>query len=226
MSLSWGQATALCVHPSPADAAPVSAGLKASALHPQQCGCACVVMGSGPESPGAVAASHRALDGVCREPGQSFHLLAIRFLSVPKGTAVSRPHLQLRVVLLTLSSPQHYPCFSCAPHLLQPSSAADGHHPPDACSKFTAAAYLPCRSSLQLPMCWGHIYTSMGGFGLHCAPSVPALGQDCGSSCWGGAGPGGVNGKRGCPLASTRCRGNRRAQLCSPTQAWTPNPSL
>ena len=86
--------------------------------------------------------------------GKSLHLLAIRFLSVPKGSAVSWPHLGLAELcfsqLNSLPSPQQvflrYPCLCHAPHLLQPSSAADGDHPPDACPKFTAAASLPCIS--------------------------------------------------------------------------------
>lgn len=94
LSLSWGQATAPRIHPSPADAAPVSAW----PLSPHLC---------------------------------------------------------------------HAPCLS------QPSSAADGDHPPDACPQVhCCCSTCPAsagRTALQVLVvapkhnpCWGHIYTSRG----------------------------------------------------------------
>lgn len=122
--------------------------------------------------------------------GHSLHLLAIRFLSVPKGSAVSWPHLGLAGLcfsrLNSLPSPRqvflHCPCLCRAPRLLQPRSAADGDHPPDACPKFTSLRCLsrqgsPVRphGSSQTTTSAGVTFIAPGGFGLHCAASVPAL---------------------------------------------------
>lgn len=138
LSLSWGQAAAPYIHPNPADAAPVSTQLRASAPRAGPCGCACRLVGTRvqkaqvlwlpPVEPVMVCAGTQGA-------GHSLHLLAILFLSVPKGSAAPWPHLGLAELcfsqLNSLPPPRqvflHYPCLCCAPHLLQPSSAADGH---------------------------------------------------------------------------------------------------
>lgn len=135
--------------------------------------CPCGDGDLGLESPGAVAASCRVRDRVC----WSLHLLAIRSLSLPKGSAVSQPHLGLVELSFFAAeftaSPQRVflccPRLCHAPHLLQPNSGADGDQPPDTCPRFATAAGSPVGPHYNQR--WGSPLHLKGEFGLHCAPS-------------------------------------------------------
>lgn len=104
LSLSWGQATAPCIHPSPADAAAVSARLRASALHARPCGCACMVVGTRVQRAQMLRLPPVEFVMVCagtQDAGQSLHSLGHPFSFCAQGErGVMASPGTCRVVLL------------------------------------------------------------------------------------------------------------------------------